>query len=78
MNWLANLLVFLEALELALPPPDGHHSLTRGDQTEEGCLVLGVRHDRGVRQFVLWAPDFEKPQDQLIAEIVALVKEPAE
>lgn len=82
---LSQTLQFLEALEAALPPPEGHHSITLGDygNDQDGwCeyLVLGVREDTpaGVRQLLIFPPDFEKSQEELIGEIVQIMQSPAE
>lgn len=80
---LSEVLQLLEALETAIPPDSGHHSLTLGEygSDEAGwceCLCLGVREGDGQRVLLLYPQDFEKSQDELVTEIVDIMSRPAE
>lgn len=75
------LIKFLKALEQALPPITGHHSLTYtqyGDPKDranaEDKLALGIR-DKNCTILFLEDGDLEKPTRQLVDEVLKVYNE---
>lgn len=73
---------FLKALERALVPPSGcHHSITYnqyGNDTDgwEERLGLHVWTENSCRTLFVIDGDLERPAEDLVAEVVALCKQP--